>query len=115
MTDYPAGAFFVSDGVKNAALEFSTCIYKASDVPAETRRNDINFATPLSCFKWQNVYVYDYGKGKFQTEWPDLRQPHEPYTLVPAYLPELFVTIFTALALASCLRLRQLPQRKDRY
>ena len=115
MTDYPAGAFFVSGGIKNAALEFNTCIYRARDVPTETRRNDINFAKPITCFKWQNVYVYDYGKGKFQSEWPDLRQPHELYTLVPVYLPELFVTIFSALVLASFLRLRQLTQRNDRY
>ena len=68
MTDYPAGAFVTGTGVKNVALEFKTCIYKASDVPAETRRDDIHFAQPLACFDWQNVYVYDFAKASFQTD-----------------------------------------------
>src|SRR5262245_56333146 len=33
MTDYPAGAFVTGTGVRNVALKFKTCIYKASDVP----------------------------------------------------------------------------------
>ena len=114
MTDYPAGAFFGGTGVKNTALQFNTCIYKASDVPTETRREDINFAKPIACFPWQNIYVYDFGRGKFQTYWPDLQQRKEPYTLVPVYLPELFITIFIALLLASFLRLRQVSEAKER-
>ena len=38
MADYPAGAFVTGTGVRNVALQFNTCIYKASDVPTETRR-----------------------------------------------------------------------------
>ena len=33
MADYPAGAFVTGTGVKNAALQFKTCIYRANDVP----------------------------------------------------------------------------------
>ncbi|MBM4297511.1 MAG: hypothetical protein FJ143_07195, partial [Deltaproteobacteria bacterium] len=33
MTDYPSGAFVRASGVKNTALEFKTCIYRAGDVP----------------------------------------------------------------------------------
>jgi hypothetical protein len=65
MTDHPAGAFVTGTGVKNAALEFNTCIYKAADVPRQTRRDNINFAKPIACFPWQNVYVYDFATGKF--------------------------------------------------
>jgi hypothetical protein len=68
MTDYPAGAFITGTGVKNVALEFKTCIFKAKDVPVETHRLDINFAQPIACFDWQNVYVYDFDKAVFQTD-----------------------------------------------
>jgi len=67
MTDYPAGAFVTGTGVRNVALEFNTCIYKASNVPADTRRDGIDFAKPSTCFEWQSVYVYDFDKGGFQT------------------------------------------------
>ena len=67
MADHPSGAFVAGIGVKNVALEFNTCIYKASNVPAETRRDNINFAKPITCFEWQNVYVYDFDKGRFET------------------------------------------------
>lgn len=114
MTDYPAGAFVTGTGVKNAALEFETCIYKAIDVPTQTRRDNVNFAQPLACFHWQNVYVYDFDKGTFQTRLADLPSPRreEPFTLVPAYLLELFVTLLTALALVGFSRLRQAFQAK---
>jgi len=99
MTDYPAGGFVTGTGVKNVALEFNTCIYKASDVPMETQRNDTTFAEPLACFEWQNVYVYDFDKGKFQTHLTDLPRPEEPRVRVNVFLVIAFVTLFTALAL----------------
>jgi hypothetical protein len=99
MTDYPAGAFVTGTGVKNVALEFNTCIYKASDVPPETRRDDINFAKPITCFEWQNVYVYDFDKGRFQPNWADVPWPEEPYTRVYVYLLVIFAILFLALAL----------------
>ena len=102
MTDYPEGAYVREAGVKNTALEFKTCIYKAKDVPTETRREDINFATAITCFRWQNVYVYDYGKRSFQTDLAHVpRWWEEFYTRVNLYLLVTFVTLFIALALVT--------------
>ena len=114
MTDYPSGAFVTGTGVRNAALEFNTCIYKASDVPAETRRDAVDFAKPITCFEWQNVYVYDFDKGKFQTDLADLQRREAPYVRVNVFLLVTFVTLFTALALIAFSRLRQVPQPKGR-
>ena len=71
MTDYPAGAFVTGNGVKNTALQFKTCIYKASEVPAKTVRDNVNFATPIHCFEWQNIYVFDFAKRVFETKLPE--------------------------------------------
>ena len=71
MTDYPAGAFVTGNGVKTTALQFKTCIYKASEVPAKTVRDNVNFATPIHCFEWQNIYVFDFAKGVFETKLPE--------------------------------------------
>jgi hypothetical protein len=98
MTDYPSGAFVTGTGVRNAALEFNTCIYKASDVPAETRRHDIGFAKPIACLKWQNVYVYDFDKGRFQTGLADVPRWDEPHVRVRVYVLVIFITLFIALA-----------------
>jgi hypothetical protein len=101
MTDYPDGAFVTGTGVKNAALEFKTCIYKASDVPGETRRDDIHFAKPITCFEWQNVYVYDFSKGKFETDLARVPRWDEPSVRVNVYLLGIFVTLLIALALVA--------------
>ncbi len=101
MADYPAGAFVSEIGVKNVALEFKTCIYKASDVPAQTRRDNIAFAKPITCFGWQNVYVYDFETGRFQTDLAYAPKWEEPDTLVKAYLLVTFVILFVALALVT--------------
>jgi hypothetical protein len=114
MTDYPDGAFVTGTGVKNAAVEFKTCIYKASDVPTETRRDDIGFAKPITCFEWQNVYVYDFDKGKFQTHLADLPRREAPYMHVNVFLLVTFATFFIALALVTFSRLRRVPQPRDR-
>jgi hypothetical protein len=98
MADYPAGAFVTGTGVKNVALEFNTCIYKASDVPAETRRDNIAFAKPITCFEWQNVYVYDFIAGRFQTDLAYVTRWAELTMLVNAYLLVIFVILFIALA-----------------
>jgi hypothetical protein len=108
MTDYPAGAFVTRNGLKNAALEFKTCIYKASDVPAETRRENIHFAKPLTCFNWQNVYVYDFHTGKFQTELANVPQWEEPPTRINVYILVIFLTLFIALGLLTFSHLRLL-------
>ena len=114
MADYPAGAFVTSTGVKNAALEFKTCIYKAADVPAETQRDDISFATPIHCFEWQNVYVYDFRQGSFQANWADVPRQGEPYVRVTVYLLVILVTLFIGLAVVTFLRLGHFLRQNDR-
>jgi hypothetical protein len=101
MTDYPAGAFVAQTAVKNVALEFKTCIYKAQDVPAETRRDDIHFAEPITCFEWQNIYVYDFEKRTFQTDLAAVPTWEEPYPRPNLYLLAIFVTLLLALALVT--------------
>jgi len=123
MADHPSGAFVSAIGMKNVALEFNTCIYKASEVPGETRREDINFATPLTCFGWQNVYVYDFDRGKFQTDIADLPRWEEPSARLeerqetPAridlYLIVILVTLFIALALLIFTALSNFLRQKD--
>jgi hypothetical protein len=101
MADYPSGAFVSGSGVRNAALEFNTCIYKAGDVPAETRRHDIGFAKPITCLEWQNVYVYDFDAGRFQTDLAYVPKWEEPTMLVNVYVLAIFVMLFIALALVT--------------
>ena len=123
MADHPSGAFVSGIGMKNVALEFNTCIYKASEVPEETRREDINFATPLTCFGWQNVYVYDFDRGKFQTDIADVPRWEEPSARLekrqetPAridlYLMVILVTLFIALALLIFTALSNFLRQKD--
>jgi len=118
MTDYPAGAFVTGSGVRNAALEFNTCIYKASDVPAKTRRHDIDFAKPITCFEWQNVYVYDFDTGTFQTHLADVPAWEEPYARADVHLLVIFVTLFIALALVTFSRLDKFLRKRiaaDQY
>lgn len=123
MADHPSGAFVSEIGMKNVALEFNTCIYKASEVPEETRREDINFATPLTCFGWQNVYVYDFDRGKFQTDIANLPRWEEPSARLeerqetPAridlFLMVILVTLFIALALLIFTALSNFLRQKD--
>lgn len=123
MADHPSGAFVSEIGMKNVALEFNTCIYKASEVPEETRREDINFATPLTCFGWQNVYVYDFDRGKFQTDianlptWEEpsarLEERQETPARIDLYLMVILVTLFIALALLIFTALSNFLRQKD--
>ena len=114
MTDYPAGAFVTETGVRNVALEFNTCIYKASDVPADTRRDGVDFARPITCFEWQSVYVYDFDKGGFQTQLAGVPWWEEPDRPVNLYLLVTFFTLFLALALVIFSRFGKLLRQKDR-
>jgi len=77
-------AYVGAAGVKNVALRFNTCIFKAGDVPAKTRRENIDFAKPVSCFEWQNVYVYDFATATFRTDWPEVPGRAEPSVRVNA-------------------------------
>ena len=99
LIDYPAGAFVAGSGVRNVALTFNTCIYKAGDVPADTQRTKLNFAKPIHCFGWDNVYVYDFDSGKFQANWSDVPKPKAPDMRAPTHLLVLLAALFIALAL----------------
>jgi hypothetical protein len=114
MADYPAGAFITSSGVKNAALQFNTCIYKAGDVPAEARREDIHFAKPITCFEWQSVYVYDFEKATFEANLADIPKPEAPTTHVSFYLLVIFVTVFITLALFTASSLGKFLRQENR-
>ncbi len=109
MDDYPAGAFVTASGVKNSSLQFKTCIYKAREVPTVTRRENVNFARPIDCFQWQDVYIYDFTAGKFRTDLVDFEPPEEP-SVRPS--PLVLVSLFTVLAgLATVLWLLWLRKR----
>ena len=112
VVDYPHGAFITGTGVKNAALEFKTCIFKARDVPTETRRDNIAFARPITCFEWQNIYVYDFDQGKFQTHWVDFPKREEPRRRDNVFSIVILVTLFGGLAIVAFARLRRAMQRQ---
>jgi hypothetical protein len=101
MTDYPAGAFVTATGARNVALDFKTCIYKSSDVPVETQREDIHFAKPITCLAWQSLYVYDFEKGTFQTQWADVPRWDEPPMGDDSYRFVIFLTLLLALVLVA--------------
>lgn len=113
MADHPSGAFVGGVDVKNVALEFNTCIYRASDVPIETRRDNVKFAKPINCFEWQNIYVYDFDKGRFETSLANVPRFEEPAMLVNLYLLVIFATLFVALALATFSLLRIFLRQND--
>ena len=114
LADYPAGAFVTGTGVRNVALEFNTCIYKASEVPPDTRRDHIDFAKPIACFEWQNVYVYDFEKGTFQTRLAGVPWWEEADRRVHVYLLALFAALLIALALVAVSRFGKFLSTKDR-
>lgn len=107
MSDYPAGAFITGSGVRNVALEFNTCIYRARNVPSVTRREEVDFAKPIHCFEWQNVYVYDFAKASFQTDLATLPSWQEPPARVRNYRFALVVTLLMVIALISYLAWRR--------
>jgi hypothetical protein len=114
LTDYPAGAFVTTSGVRNVALEFKTCIYKADQVPAETRRDDLFFARPIHCFDWQSLYVYDFGQGKFASRWADLPTWGEPELRADRPLFVILATLFLTLVLLTLSRCRKFFNQKAR-
>jgi hypothetical protein len=108
MVDYPAGAFVAGTGVRNVALAFNTCIYRSRDVPAETQRNSVNFAQPLHCFQWDNIYVYNFAAAKFQGLWsdgPDISKQKAPDVRAPAHLLALLIALIAVVVLLVSLRL----------
>ncbi len=115
MSDYPAGAFIAGSGIRNVALEFKTCIYKAVDVPSVTRREEIDFAKPINCFAWQNVYVYDFGNAKFQTDLASVPRWDEPTPAVSNYRLVIVVALLIALAIVIIVRLGKLRGQKTSH
>ena len=111
LTDYPAGAFVTASGVKNTALSFKSCIYKANEVPLRTRRDAVDFAAPLSCFEWQNVYVYDFDQQRFRTEWTGFPATEAPLAL-PDRLPLIIAATLLAALIAAVLFRRRLREEK---
>ena len=101
MADYPAGAFISRTSVRNVALEFNTCIFKAVDVPPHTSRTNLRFAKPITCFEWQNIYVYDYATARFQTDLTFLASWEESPTSVQHDRRLLPITLLLAIALIS--------------
>jgi hypothetical protein len=99
--------------VRNVALQFNTCIYKASAVPRDTRRDDVDFAKPITCFEWQSVYVYDFDKGGFQTQLANVPRWEEPDMHENRYLLVIFLTLLIALALVTLSRFGKFLSRKD--
>ena len=97
LADYPAGAFVTGTGVRNVALTFETCIYKAADVPLNTQRTDIHFARPIHCIAWDNVYVYDFAVRSFHPTWPDYTAQARAVTGGP---PAQFLALFMSLLVA---------------
>lgn len=97
MSDYPAGAFIAQTAVRNVALQFKTCIYNARQVPSVTHRDDLDFAQPLHCFAWQNIYIYDFTRRVFRTDaavlasWGEEAPPIEFYRRVA--IAALWLTI----------------------
>ena len=108
MADYPAGAFISRTSVRNVALEFKTCIYKANQVPTETSRNNLEFAQPINCFAWQNVYVYDFAKAVFQNDMAALPSWEEPPALVDNYRRLLIMALLMVITLVGYLGWRKL-------
>jgi hypothetical protein len=102
LADYPAGAFVTASGARNVALEYKSCVFRSGDVPVETQRENVHFAKPIACFEWQNVYVYDFDRERFESDlahvprWPE---PAEPFPM-HAWLLALLVLIALALVLA---------------
>ena len=112
MADYPAGAFITRTGVRNVALEFKSCIYKSSDVPRETSRNNLEFGTPISCFEWQNVYVYDFANARFESDLAALPSWEEPPVAAKKHRSLIGVTVLFAIMLISLLSLWKHHRRR---
>lgn len=98
MSDYPAGAFIAQSAVRNVALQFKSCIYKAREVPAVSRRDDIDFAKPIHCFDWQNIYVYDFARGRFRTDLAAVPNWDEPLPPIASYRRAAVIALWIAIA-----------------
>lgn len=67
VTDYPGTAFLGGFAAKNISLEFKTCLYRTSDVPAETAPEPAELPGALVCFSWSSSFIYDHARGAYET------------------------------------------------
>jgi hypothetical protein len=45
---------------QNSSLEFKTCVYKTTDVPATTTGSPDEFQKPIVCYQWHQSFVYNH-------------------------------------------------------
>lgn len=72
-TDLPGPAFLAESPsgallrAQNTSLEFQTCLFKMSDLPASTDQNGagIDYTKAIKCFEWSHKNVYDFSKKAF--------------------------------------------------
>lgn len=50
----------------NNSLQFKTCLYRETEVPRPSIKENINFATPIHCFTWKSSWVYNHKTKKFE-------------------------------------------------
>lgn len=44
----------------NSSMKFKMCLFRKEDVPTTADPRDVDFATPIVCYYWDNVHVYDH-------------------------------------------------------
>ena len=75
-TDLPGAAYLEESATvdtaplaRNSSLEFSTCIFKTSDLPQTTDADgsNIDFSKAVKCFSWDHKFVYDFAAKKFKS------------------------------------------------
>jgi hypothetical protein len=71
VTDSPSGA---SSGplegprsVTNASLKFSTCIYRAQDVPRDTPSSGAGLPEAIHCVDWSSSHVFNHRTNEFES------------------------------------------------
>ncbi len=73
VTDLLASAFVTAADsshhqiANNSSLEFRTCLFKTSDLPAATDPvgSNLDFSAAIVCFHWEHKFVYDFTQKKF--------------------------------------------------
>jgi hypothetical protein len=77
------------------------------------QRDNVNFAKPIHCFQWDNIYVYDFAAAKFQGLWadgPDISKQKAPEGRAPAHLLALLIALIAVVVLLVSLRLSKSPR-----
>lgn len=70
VTDYPGVANFSSSTreAHNISLKLKMCVYKTDEIPLQLKPEEINFATPITCFDWSSSFIYDHENEKFEAK-----------------------------------------------